>query len=155
MSAGVWVPLLVVGIVAPLIAVWVPLLRWLRRRHAGRTAALAAELAASGERVLRGPEPGNYRGASAEGYSRVKGNCVIAATDRRIVYRMLVGAGGEIPLERIVDVGERKAFLGSLVGGQVHLVLTLADGGEVGFFVRDVPAWRELLAARSRRDLGR
>ncbi len=145
MSPAVWVPLLVAGIVALQVAIWVPIFVWLRRRSRRVTAAFEAELAATGERVIRGPESASYRGASAAGFSHVKGNCKITATDRRIVFRMLVGEGGEIALDRIVDVREDKVFLASRVGGQVHLVLTLREGGEVGFFVGDVKAWTTLL----------
>lgn len=120
------------------------LLRRLRARTRRLGPQLHAELVSSGETVLRGPEAGAYRGASIPGFSKLKGNCLVALTDQRVVYRMFVGKGGEITRDRIVGVREDRGFLGSRVGGQMHLILQLTDG-EVGFFVHDHSGWLRAL----------
>jgi hypothetical protein len=133
--------LLVLGILLVQVAIWVPIVLVLRRRTAARLVELTAELATGGERVVRPPAPGSYRGASATGFARVKGNCVIALTDRRVVYRMLVGPGGEIALTRVTAVREDPWFRGARKGGRTHLILQVDGDGEVAFYVADHAAW--------------
>lgn len=131
---------LVVALVAAQAFALVAIVRWLRRRSAERTAEIVRELEASGERTLRGPEAGVYRGGSG-GFSRVKGNSVLALTDRRLLIAKLVGARVEVPTRDIASVREEKWFLRSAVGGQVHVVVTTRGGDEIGVFVRDRDAW--------------
>lgn len=133
--------LLVVGILAGIgllqAAIWIPLIRRLRRLP-GR---LRAELASSGETLLRAPERGTYRGSTATGYPRAAGTGVVALTDRRLVFRPMVGRAIDVPISQIEGIREEKWFLGSMRAGRTHLVLRLRDGGEVGFLVRDPRAW--------------
>jgi hypothetical protein len=131
------VVLLVVGILALVAAILVPVVLLLRSRSRRVAAELSQELAT--EPALRGPEKGLYRGGSS-GYSKVKGNGMIALTQRRLVFRMLIGSDLDIPLEEITGLREAKAFQGGVVGGHVHLVVQTATG-EVGFFVDDNAAW--------------
>jgi hypothetical protein len=133
--------LIMFGVVAVVALV---LLRRLRTRTRQLGPQLHAELVASGETVLCGPDAGAYRGGSAPDFSKLKGNCLVALTDRRVVYRMFVGDGGEIARDRIVGVREDKGFLDGRVGGQTHLILQLTDG-EVGFFVQDHAEWLKAL----------
>lgn len=138
--SGWQVVLLVLGILLLQVGIWIPLLVWLRRRTRGIAALLQAELSAAGERPALGPEPASYRGGTAE-YPRVKGNAVLALTDRRLACRKLVGKSIDIPLETIADVREDKWFLGTHRGGRLHLILRRSDGAEVGFQVRDHARW--------------
>src|SRR5690349_2180620 len=71
--------LLVVGILAVVLLMLVPILGWARRRSRRIEAELAAELA--GEPPLIGPEKASYRGGSGP-YPKVKGNGVIVLTER-------------------------------------------------------------------------
>lgn len=135
---------LVLGIVSLQALAWIALIRFAKRRAAALTAQLAQEIDASGERLLRGPEHGVYRGGSGS-LPRVKGNAVIALTDRRLVFAKLVGARVEVATPDILGEREEKRFLRSAVGGQVHLVLSLRGGDELGFFVRDREAWLRTL----------
>lgn len=127
-----FVVVLVFAILLVLALIAVPLLRWLRRRGVAVADELGAELA--GETVLRGPEQGSYRGATADGYPTVKNAGVIALTRRRLVFRTLTGTTIEVPLEAITGVREATVFKGSLVGGQTHLIVETA-AGEIGFYV--------------------
>lgn len=134
--------LLVLGILAFQIAIWVVVLRWLRRVTTRQQTELKAELAATGERVLLGPEPAIYRGASSGlGLPRARGNGVAALTDRRLIIRKLVGAAAEIPIADVVGVRTDKWFQGGWTGGRMHVIVKLRAGGEVGLFVADSDAW--------------
>ena len=133
MSTTVFVVLLVVGIlvaVGALIAI--PLLWWLPRRSEAAAAQFGAELA--GEPMVRGPEKGSYRGATAPGYPTVKNAGFIALTARRLVFRTLTGTTIEVPVAEITGVREATAFKGSVVGGQTHLIVDTA-AGEIAFYV--------------------
>ena len=132
MNTTVFVVVLVFAILLVLALIAVPLVRWLRRRGAAVVDELGAELA--GETVLRGPEQGSYRGATADGYTILKNAGVIALTRRRLVFRTLTGKTIEVPLEAITRVREATVFKGSLVGGQTHLIVVTA-AGEIGFYV--------------------
>src|SRR5438552_2314547 len=81
--------LLVLGILGLQVLLWVPLVLWMRKKSARLLEALREELAAGGERAIRGPEPAFYGGASGVGYPEVKGNGVIVLTDRRLAFRRL------------------------------------------------------------------
>ena len=69
MNTALFVVLLVVGILAVQVLIWIPIIVWFRRRSARVLAELATAL--EGEQVIRGPEKGNYRGATAPGYPAV------------------------------------------------------------------------------------
>lgn len=132
MSTTVFVVVLVVGILAALALIGIPLIAWLRRRSRAATAQLAAELA--DEVVLRGPEKGSYRGATAAGFPAVKNTGVIALTQRRLIFTTLTGTTIEVPLQTITGAREATVFKGSVVGGQTHLIVQTA-AGEIGFYV--------------------
>ena len=132
MNTALFVVLLVVGILALLVLIWIPILVWLRRRSSAVAVKLAAEIAA--ERVVRPPEKGSYRGATAPGYPTVKNTGLIALTDRRLAFRTLTGKAIDIPVESITGVREATVFKGSVVGGQKHLVVE-TTAGEIGFYV--------------------
>ena len=132
MSTAVFVVLLVVGILAVLVLIWIPILVWLRRRSRAVADQLATEIA--GETVLCAPEKGSYRGATAPEYPVVKNTGLIALTQRRLVFRTLTGKAIDVPVESITGVREATVFKGSVVGGQTHLIVATA-AGEIGFYV--------------------
>jgi hypothetical protein len=131
-STTVLVVLIVMGVLAILVVVWVPIIIWLRRRNQRVTEQLQREI--EGEVVIRPPEKGSYRGATAPGYPVAKGNCMIALTRRRLVVRMLVGNGFEVPVETITGVRDATVFKGAVTGGYKHLIVQTA-AGEIAFFV--------------------
>jgi hypothetical protein len=137
-STAVFVVLLVVGILAVQALVWIPIIVWFRRRSRRVAADLATELAS--ETVVRPPEKGNYRGATAAGYPIVKNNGLIALTQRRLVFRTLTGKAIDIPVDAITGAREAAVFNGSVVGGRKHLIVQTA-AGEIGFYVSDNAGW--------------
>jgi len=139
--------ILVAGILVVNLIVWVALLGWLRgrmRRAEGEVRAMVS----GDEKIVLEPTSGVYRGAT-ERYGQVKGNAVIALTDRRLICKKIVGALVEVPLAEVVEVREEKWFLRSYNSLQ-HIVVKLRDGVEVGFQVRDAdrPRWIEALKSR-------
>ena len=144
MSTAVFVVLLVVGILALQVVIWVPIIVWFRRRSRRVAAELATEL--QSETVVRPPEKANYRGATAPGYPVVKGNGLIALTQRRLLFRTLTGKAIDIPVDAITGVREATVFKGSVVGGRTHLIVETA-AGEIGFYVPDNAAWTAALSA--------
>ena len=133
------VVLLVVGILALNVAVWIPALLWVRSRIRTLIEALGAELDASGERTLVAPEAALYGGATGP-YPRARGNVVVALTNRRVIVRRLVGAGFEIARDDVVSAREAASFHGRTRSASVVVVTTRA-GGEIGLLVREPRAW--------------
>jgi hypothetical protein len=129
--------LLVAAIAGLLAAILVPLIVLLRRRARRAREQLAVDLAA--EPPLRGPEKAVYRGGTGD-YPKVNGNGMIALTQRRLLFRIMVGTSLDIALGAITGIREATSFRRSVVGGQVHLIVETATG-EVGFFVGDNAAW--------------
>ena len=117
---------------------------WLRGRYGRIRAELDLEIRQSGEGILVFPEAGSFRGARSR-YGRLKCDGVIAATDRRIVFRKLIGAGLEVLLADVVGLREDKWFLQSYRSGRRHLILQTRDGNEIGFLVRDNERWKRAL----------
>jgi hypothetical protein len=144
-SSPSFIVLLVLGILALQVMIWVPLLMVLKRKTQRMLADLQAELAASGEQVRLAPQPSLYRGATAKsGYPFAKGNGVAALTDRRLVIRKLVGAGVEIPTSDIIGVREDKWFQRAYVG-KLHVIVKTKGDAEVGLIVGDHAAWMTAL----------
>ena len=81
MSTAMYVASIVVGVLALLALILIPIIVWLRRRNRAVAEQLATEIA--GEAVVRAPEKGSYRGATAPGYPAVKNTGLIALTKRR------------------------------------------------------------------------
>ena len=140
--------LLVAGILGFQVLVWIPILVWMKKKSARLIAELTQDLASRSERTTHGPATTLYRGASAD-FPRVKGNGVIALTERRLVFRPLVGAAIELPIDQIVEVREDTWFLRSAKGGLKHVIVKTKSGTEVGWmFSRDQhQAWLEAFRA--------
>jgi hypothetical protein len=132
MNTAMYVALIVVGVLAVLALVLIPIIVWLRRRGRAVADQLATEI--EGETILRAPEKGSYRGATAPGYPAVKNTGLIALTGRRLVFRTLTGTVIEVPVDAITGVREATVFKGSVVGGHKHLIVQTA-AGEIGFYV--------------------
>ena len=144
MDTGRLVLVIVLGAGLVQVAVWILLVRSWRTRTNRFLAEFRARADAIGERLIAGPEGAVYRGGTRP-YSAVKGNGTIILTDRRLVFRKLTGGMVEVPAPIIVGARQSRTFRGSRVGGATHLVVTTADGAEVGFFVKDINEWERAL----------
>ncbi len=120
----------------------------LRRISSWRRNGLLAELQQVGETIELGPELGLYRGSDAPSLPRVKGNAVIALTERRLCIRPLIGRAIDIDRARIVGAREDTWFLGAMINMLPHLILQLRAGGEVGIIVTGEAHARWLAALR-------
>jgi hypothetical protein len=134
------VALILLAVVAVQALVWIPILRWAKKKRARILAELREELASSGERVDRGPEPVRYSGATAV-YSGVSNTAIAALTDRRLVIHALMGRRVELPVTKITGVREEKMFRGQVHGGSVHVVIATSDPAEIGLRVTDTAGW--------------
>lgn len=136
--------LMVVGILVVVaginLAVWVPILRKLNRLPE----LMREELSGAGEKIVRGPERASYSGATAR-FGKVKGIGVIAMTDKRIAFRKAIGKPVDVPVDEIVGVREDTWFMHAARGGQRHMIVKLADGTEVAFYVTDRSGWMAAL----------
>jgi hypothetical protein len=139
-----FVVLLILAIAAVQAMIWIPIIIWLRRRTRAAAAALAA--ATASESVVRPPEKGTYRGATAPGYPMVNNNGMIALTARRLIFITVTGKTIEIPTSEITGVREAKAFKSSVRGGHTHLVIQTRSG-EIGFYVPNVAEWINAIGA--------
>lgn len=137
---------MVVGIVLVVAVVNVIASVAVRARAGSLAEDLKTQVTSSGETLVLGPVSGIYRGASAPGFSRVKGNAAIALSDVRLVMRKVTGPLIEIPRSSIASVRQDKVFRGSVVAGQSHVIVGV-PGGEVGFFVPDPDTWEDALRA--------
>jgi hypothetical protein len=145
MQVVVLVVVILVGVGLLQAAIWIPITRSSKRRATQFDTELRAEIEASGERIVIARQPAVYRGGTGP-YSAVKGNGLILFTDRRLLFRKRSGGLVEVPVDKIAGTRRSKSFLGSRVGGAVHLVVATADPAEVGFFVTDLAAWESALA---------
>jgi hypothetical protein len=138
MNTAVFVVVLVAGILAAQLMVWIPIHLWFRRRSRAVAARLASEM--ESELVIRPPERASYRGATAPGYPIVKNDGVIALTRRRLLFQTFTGKVVEVPVTEIDGVREAKVFKTAVTAGRQHLLIH-TPSGEVGFYVRDNAAW--------------
>lgn len=143
-----WVILLVVGILALDVVLWLGVIRPALRRRATAAAADAA-LTLGGEPALR---EGNVRslGQLSLGRGQVRGNGHLAVTDDAIVFTLMVPRRTvRIARDRVTGVGEVRAHLGTWVGRTLLRVDFIDDDGRpdaIAFDVgRDRAAWRAAL----------
>jgi len=94
--------------------------------------------------LLIHPQPANYCGASSH-YGRIKCNGQIYLTRKRLVFHPYFGSTIALELSAIISAELRKSFLGGLRLGSQVLVLTLANGIEIGFYCRDPELWSQTL----------
>jgi hypothetical protein len=125
---------ILVGVAAVNLAVWLPILRKLRRLPE----LMREELA--GEKIAVGPERAVYRGATST-YGRVKGLGVAALTERRLAFRKAIGKPVDVPVDQIVGVREDRVFLRSVTAGRRHVIVKLSDGTEVGYYFASPEQW--------------
>lgn len=103
-------------------------------------------LAGENSAYLLPPEIAVFRGASFN-YGRRQSRGVLLASHSRVMFYYFDGRRIEIPLADIRQVTGRRFFLGA-GGGRHHLVITLYDTNEIGFYVQNVDEWVDILAAR-------
>jgi hypothetical protein len=133
------------GVMALTLVVAVVAMRRFGPQAEERADDLRDEVGRLGEEWVIPLEAASYRGARHT-YGRVKGSGVAGLTSRRLVFEPLIGKGFSVPLVRVTSVREARWFLGAARVSGKHLVLSLDDDNEVGFFVHDRECWLRALA---------
>ncbi len=147
MSSGLIITILAIGaVMAITVVIGVIAMRRFGTQAERRADDLRRDVERRGEAWVIPLESATYRGATHT-YGRVKGSGVVGLTDRRIVFEPLIGKGFSIPLARVTGVKITRWFLGAARAPGRHLVLTLDDGNEVGFYVSDQDRWLAALGA--------
>lgn len=121
----------------------------MRKRSRELVEGVRRELEAKGETLVLGPESGLYCGSNA-GHGQVRGNSIVALTNKRLLVRRLVGGPIEVRSQEIAGVRETRWFLGAARGNRMHLVFRLPGGGELGVMMdkQTHAAWLQDLRAR-------
>jgi hypothetical protein len=103
--------LLIVSIVlASVIAGLIVIVWWIKRL---RKEAIAAVRRSTGKEKVYQVEDCNFFGRQSSGYKQVRGNGVLALTDKGIHFRMLIPRKEMfVPLDSIKDISQPRSFLG-------------------------------------------
>jgi len=141
----VYIVLLAVGCLGVLVGVnvivWVKIFGNLRRlQHEMRQT-----IDSSGEKMVKAPEIGRYRGASAPGYGRVGGLGVVAMTSRRVLFSKAVGQSVEVALDQVSGI-RTQPFNNP---NRTRVFLELKTGGDVVFSFRNPDVWQQSISELS------
>lgn len=141
------VPLMVIAVVLASLLIGLVLIRWWVRKLRNEAAAHLRE-AMEGEKVFR-VEDCNFFGRLSGGYLQIRGNGLLALTDRGIHFCMLLPRRHLfVPLEEIVSVSAARSFLGKSKGVRVLRVDFRDPVGSkdaCGWMVASVEWWMEAL----------
>lgn len=123
--------------------VWVLIFRRIR----GQSRRLEEEARRMGETLVLGPERANYQGwVKRYGYSKTMGT--LALTDRRLVFRRPIGRDISIPLSDVLSVSDTATLWKMRHTTRNYFALTLLDGTEVVFLIRNQDLWLDALRER-------
>jgi hypothetical protein len=151
MTAVTWVLVGLAAFAAAQATLWFVVLPWARRRSAARDVAEAEDIAADPQRY--GPAPASYRACTA-GYSQVCGNGQLMITADRLRFRRVGGKYVDVPLADITGLDEAVRWRGEWRDGRTHLIVKTTNG-DLGYFVDDIPSWRDAITAAAPRLLRR
>lgn len=103
-----------------------------------QAAALRAQIARSGEQLVRGPDFAHYQ---TEGVVGVWYSGSLALTQERLIFRKIIGGDLVLPLADLRGVTESLWFGGRTRNGRPWLIITRTDNSQVGFMVRHHKEW--------------
>src|SRR5215469_11509402 len=147
MTALTWVLVGLAAFAVAEAALWFVVLPWARRRSAAREMAGAASVSADPQQY--GPERASYR-ACTGGYSQVCGNGQLMITADRLRFRRVGEKFVDVPLADITGLDEAVRWRGEWRNGRTHLIVTTTNG-DLGYFVDDIPSWRDAITAAAPR----
>lgn len=138
--------LVIAGVVAAVICIWAVSLLWLRQKTQKLAHEFQERAREMGEKVIIDPQSCVYRGADSE-YGNVKGNGVIALTNKRIMFKKLTGQQIEIQRSHISSASIENNYKGetAFATGARHLVVETSNGNRIGFLVKNAERWIEKL----------
>jgi len=115
-------------------------------RYFTRVPSLQRDLATGGENVILGPVRGYFQGGGD--YVSVRTLGAAALTEQRLVFRQPIGRDIVVPLADIREMAQDQWFKGNYRSGLPFLILSLADGRQVGFQLPQQERWREEIRGR-------
>jgi hypothetical protein len=145
---GVFVVVLVAGILAFNGAIWVVVLVFVRRR----IRRIHAQWVAQGLIIRKGPQTANYIGHERAAHS-VDGSCVLALTDHDLrVLRIVPRHEYVIPLAQITHVEQLRAWKNKYRAGSPVVLVHYHDtdaalDDAIGFSLRSAPVWLDAINA--------
>jgi hypothetical protein len=145
---GLFVVVLVAGIVAINLTMWGLLVALLRRRMRRIRAAWTAQ----GIVILKGPATANYIGHASDRIA-LRGTGTLILTGRDLYFmRLLPRREVVIPLAQITHAEQMRAWKGDYQLGRPVVVVHYRDPGTaqddaVGFSLRNASAWLEAIQA--------
>jgi hypothetical protein len=130
--------LVIAGVVAVVVCIWAVLLLIVRRKSSKLATEFRESARQAVENLIIDPQSCVYRGADRE-FGNVKGNGVIALTNKRIMFRKLTGQQIEIDRSQITKVSIENTFKWetAFATGASHLVVETNDGNRIGFLVKN------------------
>lgn len=140
------ISLVIAVVVVAAICIWAIILFWIRRKTQDIAHAFKARSREMGETLIIDPQSCVYRGSDRE-YGNIKGNGVIALTNKRILFKKLIGQEIVIELSHISGTSIENTFKGetAFATGAQHLVVVTTDDNRIGFLVRNAEKWIERL----------
>jgi hypothetical protein len=123
-----------------LIIILLTLLKKLRNKRKKILQEIQLDIQKSGETIIISPEGATFNGADKE-YGSVKCNGVIAATEKRIIFKRLMGSAIGIRLDNICKLNKDKWFHGYSRNNLMHFIIELKDENKIAFFVKDCDQW--------------
>lgn len=121
---------------------------WIGRLQREAEQALRNDMS---EEIFYGMEPCNFLGQLSRGYAQLRGNGLLALTDRYVRFRMLYPRREiSIPLDAITAVSTTRSFLGKRKGKELlRIDFRNGEGKEdaCAFLVRSARRWTSILEA--------
>jgi|GEM_PF-6572102 len=149
MSPSAWVPLLVVGILAVQVVIWIFVAGVIRRQNAALlvvASKLVADRVAAGEESLFGPILCRVR------HGHVSSRATVALTDQRLIFH--ANATQDLPLDTVRSVRVETWFNGNARAGFRWVIVKL-DEREVGFAAAGTAAesWSKAIQRAAKLDV--
>lgn len=143
--------LIIIGILALLICTWWVSLYVIRQRLCKLAMELRECARRAGEDLIIEPQSCVYRGANRE-FGNIKGNGVIALTEKRIMFKKLTGEQINMDRSRITKVSIENTFKGetNLATKGSHLIIETKDGNRIGFLIKNDKNWVEQFDSQQR-----
>lgn len=130
-------------------ALWISIVLWLRRRTSALKRALWDECIRAGEIVTLRPRSAVFQGA-VTGEGIVRGNGVLIVTEKRLIFRRILGRGIEIARSEIAGVSDRlkrRSRAAKGASGEIVVIHT-NDKNQYSFLLPDAVMVRKALAQK-------
>lgn len=138
----VWTILLLITAVTSTWTWWL-LYSQYRRRRKQETRDMMINSVGGGASLVLPLEKAVFRGAYT-GYGRRSRRGTLCLSHERLIFFRRDGSRISLPLEEVKACSLRRFFLGR-GNSRYHLIVTLRDGNELGFYVGDPEKWAQAI----------